>query len=236
MNPPGSDGRPVAATSRAGREPWPSGTSVPARQHIPVRHPSRCDPAAWAVHSGRRTQVPERALRTPRSARTGTAERVASQCLSPAVLNHSYRCCSHGVAIAALEDVDVDREVLFAAAMLHDTGAVSARGRRGLHPHQRPHRARGHRDRGVVHRRDRDDAHGHHAAPHPSGTLADGPEAYLLSATEAAAVPQGRVCFLRRYGAFDLAIRLTPTATETPVIPVISPGRAQPGRFHPGCH
>lgn len=37
-------------------------------------------------------------------------------------VNHSYRCYSYGVAIAALEDIDVDRELLFAAAMLHDTG------------------------------------------------------------------------------------------------------------------
>jgi HD domain len=77
---------------------------------------------ALRLHSGRRVQVPERALRTPPTALTKAAEQVARQRLTPAVLNHSYRCYSYGVAIAALEDIDVDRELLFAAAMLHDTG------------------------------------------------------------------------------------------------------------------
>jgi hypothetical protein len=77
---------------------------------------------ALRVHSGRRAQVPERALRTSPSALTETAEQVAHERLTPAVLNHSYRCYSYGVAIAALEDIDVDRGLLFAAAMLHDTG------------------------------------------------------------------------------------------------------------------
>src|SRR5688572_31201184 len=52
---------------------------------------------ALRVHSGRRAQVPERALRTPSSALTKTAERVAHERLTPAVLNHSYRCYSYGV-------------------------------------------------------------------------------------------------------------------------------------------
>ena len=77
---------------------------------------------ALRVHSGRRAQVPERALHTSPSALTRIAEQVAHERLTPAVLNHSYRCYSYGVAIAALEDIDVDRELLFAAAMLHDTG------------------------------------------------------------------------------------------------------------------
>ena len=77
---------------------------------------------ALRVHSGRRAQVPERARRTPPSALTRTAEQVALQRLTPAVLNHSYRCYSYSVAIAALEDIDVDRELLSAAAMLPDTG------------------------------------------------------------------------------------------------------------------
>jgi HD domain len=77
---------------------------------------------ALRLHSGRRAQVPEWALRTPPSALTKTAEQVACQRLTPTVLNHSYRCYSYGVAIAALEDIDADRELLFAAAMLHDTG------------------------------------------------------------------------------------------------------------------
>jgi hypothetical protein len=74
------------------------------------------------LHSGRRKQLPPRALLTPSSALTRAAEQQAQQRLSPAVLNHSYRCYLFGVALAAIEQIDVDRELLFAAAMLHDTG------------------------------------------------------------------------------------------------------------------
>jgi HD domain-containing protein len=205
---------------------------------------------ALRLHSGRRAQVPEGALRTPPSALTRTAEQVARQRLTPALLNHSYRCYSYGVAIAALEDVDVDRELLFAAAMLHDTGlsapvpgvdftlasariALEVAGTIGLSA--------------VATETLRTAITMHHS---PGVTLAEGAEAYLLSAAsavdviglgrwklpdpvvaavlaerprlgftkefrdrwaaEAAAVPQGRARFLRRYGAFDLAIRLAP--------------------------
>lgn len=205
---------------------------------------------ALGLHSGRRAQVPERALRTPSSALTRTAEQIAHQRLTPAVLNHSYRCYSYGVAIAALEDIDVDRELLFAAAILHDTGlsapapgldftlasahiALEVAETVGL-----PTAATETMRTAITL---------HHS---PDVTLADGPEAYLLSAgaavdviglgrwrlpdsvvaavlaerprrgfkdefrarwaAEAAAVPQGRARFLRRYGAFDLAVRLAP--------------------------
>ena len=205
---------------------------------------------ALRLHSGRRAQVPERALRTPPSALTKTAEQVAHQRLTPAVLNHSYRCYSYGVAIAALEDIDVDRELLFAAAMLHDTGLVApvpgvdftlASARIALEVAKTVGLSTGATEtmRTAITM--------HHS---PDVTLADGPEAYLLSAgaavdviglgrwrlpdsvvadvlaerprrgfksefrarwaAEAAAVPQGRAHFLRRYGAFDLALRLAP--------------------------
>lgn len=205
---------------------------------------------ALRVHSGRRAQVPERALRTPSSALTETAEQVAHQRLTPALLNHSYRCYSYGVAIAALEDIDADRELLFAAAMLHDTGLSTpvpgvdftlASARTALEVAETVGLSI------AATETMRTAITLHHS---PGVTLADGPEAYLLStaaavdviglgrwklpdsvvaavlaerprrgfknefrarwAAEAAAVPQGRARFLRRYGAFDLAIRLAP--------------------------
>jgi HD domain len=205
---------------------------------------------ALRVRPGRRAQVPERARRTPPSALTKTAEQVAHQRLTPALLNHSYRCYSYGVAIAALEDIDADRELLFAAAMLHDTGlstpvpdvdftVTSARTALEVAETVGLSAAATETMRTAITL--------HHS---PDVTLADGPEAYLLSAgaavdviglgrwklpdsvlaavlaerprrglkrefrarwaAEAAAVPQGRARFLRRYGAFDLAIRLAP--------------------------
>jgi hypothetical protein len=205
---------------------------------------------ALRLHSGRRAQVPERALRTPSSVLTRTAEQVAHERLTPAVLNHSYRCYSYGVTLASLEDVDVDRELLFAAAMLHDTGLSaptpgvdftisSARTALEVAETVGLSTAATETLRTAITL--------HHS---PGVTLGDGPEAYLLSAAagvdviglgrwrlpdtlvasvlaerprlgfkeefrtrwsaEAAAVPHGRAWFLRRYGAFDLAIRLAP--------------------------
>ena len=205
---------------------------------------------ALRIHSGRRAQVPEQALRTPSSVLTRTAERVARERLTPALLNHSYRCYSYGVAFADLETVEVDRELLFAAAILHDTGlsapapgvdftVTSARIALGVAETVGLSSAATETMRTAITL--------HHS---PGVTLDDGPEAYLLSAaagidviglgrwklpdtvvaavlaerprlgfkdefrtrwaTEAAAVPHGRARFLRRYGAFDLAIRLAP--------------------------
>ena len=205
---------------------------------------------ALRLHSGRRAQVSDRALRTPSSVLTKTAEEVAHERLTPTVLNHSYRCFSYGVALAELENIDVDRELLFAAAVLHDTGlstpvpgvdftVTSARIALEVAEAVGLSTAATETMRSAITL--------HHS---PGVTLADGPEAYLLSAAagvdvigmgrwklpdttvqavlserprlgfkddfrarwaaEAAAVPNGRARLLRRYGAFDLAIRLAP--------------------------
>ena len=58
----------------------------------------------------------------PDSALTRAAEALARRHLSPALLNHSYRTYAFGAALGELENLDVDREVLFAAALLHDVG------------------------------------------------------------------------------------------------------------------
>jgi hypothetical protein len=205
---------------------------------------------ALRLDSGRRAQVSDRALRIPSSVLTRTAEQVAHERLTPAVLNHSYRCYSYGVALAELEASDVDHELLFAAAMLHDTGlsapvpnvdftVTSARLALEVAEAVGLSTAATETMRTAITL--------HHT---PGVTLADGPEAYLLSAaagvdvigmgrwklpdttvdavlaerprlgfkdefrarwaTEATAVPNGRAHLLRRYGAFDLAIRLAP--------------------------
>jgi hypothetical protein len=202
------------------------------------------------LNSGRRAQLPARELRVPSTALTRAAETQAQQRLSPALLNHSHRSYLYGVALASLEHIDVDRELLYAAAMLHDTGlaiavpgvdftVASARVARdvaesvGL-----PSDATE-----IV----RTAITMHHS---PDVTLADGAVAYLMIAgaavdvvglrswqlppdllrtavaerprcgfkrefrsawaAQAAAVPHGRAQLLRRYGAFDLAIRLAP--------------------------
>jgi hypothetical protein len=202
------------------------------------------------VNTGRRARVAASQLRPPDSVLTRAAEAEARRMLTPALLNHSYRTFAFGSALGALENLDVDGEVLFAASLLHDVGLV------------RPvdgvdfTRASEQIARDVA-----EDVGLSTAATNtmrtaitlhqsPGVTPAQGPVAYLLAAgagldvvglrswqlppdilaavvtqyprlgfkrefaaafrTEADRVPRGRVALLRRYGAFDLAIKAAP--------------------------
>lgn len=206
---------------------------------------------AVRVNAGRHALVPPHELRLPTSVLTTAAEEEATRRLTPALLEHSYRTYLFGAAVGHLEQVDVDRELLFAAAMLHDTGlrpsvpgvdfslasaavALEVAEAVGLST--------------AATQVMRNAITLHHSLDVALGT--DGPVAYLLSAgaaldvvglrswtlpprlldqivadhprlafkrefasavaAEAAAVPWGRMDVLRRYGAFDLAIRLAP--------------------------
>jgi len=77
---------------------------------------------ATRTHSGRRNRVDPEALAPPDSLLAREAEAAAQDLLSPALLNHSRRMFAWGAAIAALDQVDFDRELLYVAAMYHDTG------------------------------------------------------------------------------------------------------------------
>lgn len=79
------------------------------------------------VNSGRRRSsgsVGGRPL--PDSVLTRAAEDVAIGRLSVAMLGHSYRTYAFGAAIGETENLDVDRELLFAAALMHDVGLPTA--------------------------------------------------------------------------------------------------------------
>jgi hypothetical protein len=202
------------------------------------------------VNSGRRTPITRDRRAVPDSALTRAAETLARRQLSPALLNHSYRTYAFGAALGELENLDVDRELLYAAALLHDVGLAtptpqidftraSARVARDVAEEVGLSTAATNTMRTAITL--------HHS---PGVTLAQGPVAYLLSAgagldviglrswqlpsdvlaavttmyprlgfkreftaafrTEAAHVPAGRAAFLRRYGAFDLAIKTAP--------------------------
>jgi hypothetical protein len=71
---------------------------------------------------GRHADLDVDRLQPPVSPFTSLAEHEARSRLSPALLNHSYRTYVFGAALGALADVEVDNELLFAAAMLHDVG------------------------------------------------------------------------------------------------------------------
>jgi hypothetical protein len=166
------------------------------------------------------------------------------------LLNHSYRTFAFGAALGALENVDVDRELLFAAALLHDVGLptpvpqvdftqAGAQVARGVAEEVGLSTAATNTLQAAITL--------HHS---PGVSMAHGAVAYLLSAgagldviglrswqlppdtlaaileahprlgfkrefaaafrTEAALVPRGRAASMRRYGAFDLAIKAAP--------------------------
>ncbi|HEY1273299.1 MAG TPA: hypothetical protein VGF25_00215 [Thermoleophilaceae bacterium] len=134
------------------------------------------------VHSGRRSSIDPASLVPPDSPLARDAEVAAQDLLTPALLNHSSRSYTWGAAIAALHGIAFDGELLYLAAMFHDTGipspvpdvdftvrsAALARAFTDSHPRAcRCPRARCQRDR---------------HAPHSRRSPRVGAEAYLLSA------------------------------------------------------
>ena len=77
------------------------------------------------MRSGRRRSIDPASLLPPDSALARDAEVAAQDLLTPALLNHSSRAYTWGAAIAALHRITFDRELLYLAAMFHDTGIPS---------------------------------------------------------------------------------------------------------------
>jgi hypothetical protein len=77
------------------------------------------------MHSGRRSSIDPTGLVPPDSQLARDAEVAARDLLTPALLNHSSRAYTWGAAIAALHGITFDRELLYLAAMFHDTGIPS---------------------------------------------------------------------------------------------------------------
>jgi hypothetical protein len=81
------------------------------------------------LHSGRNAFVSPSRLVPPRSSLTRAATDAATRVLPTPLLNHGHRTYQFGRALGELEHLDVDAEILYAAALLHDTGLVAATGR-----------------------------------------------------------------------------------------------------------
>jgi hypothetical protein len=77
---------------------------------------------------GRRVHVPAERLLPPDTPLTRAARDAAVRILPTALLNHSQRAYVFGRALGELERLEVDCELLFAAALLHDTGLILAGG------------------------------------------------------------------------------------------------------------
>jgi hypothetical protein len=76
-------------------------------------------------HPGRRNKVDPASLTPPDSSLARDAEVAARDLLSPVLLNHSHRAYAWGAALASLHQITFDRELLYVAAMFHDTGLPS---------------------------------------------------------------------------------------------------------------
>jgi hypothetical protein len=83
---------------------------------------------AVGLHPGRNAYVSPADLAPPTSVLTRAAEESARRVLTVALLNHSYRTWAFGRALGELQVIDVDAELLFAGALLHDTGLVNPTG------------------------------------------------------------------------------------------------------------
>ena len=77
------------------------------------------------MHSGRRSSIDPLSLVPPDSPLARDAEAAAQDLLTPALLNQFSRAYTWGAAIAALHGITFDRELLYVAAMFHDTGIPS---------------------------------------------------------------------------------------------------------------
>jgi hypothetical protein len=80
---------------------------------------------AIGLHPGRTAYIPPARLAPPDSVLTRAARGRVEGRLAVPLLNHSYRAYLFGRALGELEGLEVDSELLFAAALLHDTGLVA---------------------------------------------------------------------------------------------------------------
>ena len=87
---------------------------------------------AMAAHlnRGRRREVDLNRLDPPKTILTRVAEAHAVARLGTAILNHSRRTYSFGAALGLIDGVDVDHELLYVAALLHDVGLPEGAGDR----------------------------------------------------------------------------------------------------------
>lgn len=77
------------------------------------------------LHAGRRSSIDPASLVPPDSPLARDAQVAAQDLLTPVLRNHSSRAYTWGAAIAALHAITFDRELLYLAAMFHDTGIPS---------------------------------------------------------------------------------------------------------------
>jgi len=83
---------------------------------------------ALHLHPGRHAHVAPERLEPPRTVLARRAEEVAARRLPSVLLNHSRRTFRFGLSLGVVTGTEVDEELLYAAAMLHDTGLLTSAG------------------------------------------------------------------------------------------------------------
>jgi hypothetical protein len=83
---------------------------------------------ALHLHPGRHAYVAPERLDPPRTVLARRAEEVAARRLPPVLFNHSRRTFRFGLSLGVVTGTEVDEELLYAAAMLHDTGLLTSAG------------------------------------------------------------------------------------------------------------
>src|ERR671938_82216 len=80
---------------------------------------------ALRVHSGRRATIEPARLAPADSSLARDAQEAAEDLLTLVLRNHAHRAYAWAAAIAARRGIPFDRELLYLAAMFHDTGLPS---------------------------------------------------------------------------------------------------------------
>jgi hypothetical protein len=137
---------------------------------------------ALRVNSGRRATIDPERLGPPDSSLARDAQEAADDLLTPVLHNHSHRAYAWAAAIAARRGISFDRELLYLAAMFHDTGLPSPVPHVDFTVHSAAV-ARDFADRHDVPADSREVVANAIAMHHTPGVgLESGPEAFLMSA------------------------------------------------------
>jgi hypothetical protein len=137
---------------------------------------------ALRVDSGRRATIEPARLAPPASSLARDAQQAADELLTPVLRNHSHRAYAWAAALAARRGIAFDRELLYLAAMFHDTGLPSPVPHVDFTVHSAA-RAREFADRHQVPSDSREVVANAIAMHHTPGVgLEAGPEAFLMSA------------------------------------------------------
>jgi hypothetical protein len=83
---------------------------------------------AVRLNAGRSRTLDVTQLAPPSTILTRAAEAHARTRLGPTLLNHSRRAYAFGAALGAIDRIDVDRELLYTAALLHDVALPTGAG------------------------------------------------------------------------------------------------------------